>query len=320
MNRKQAMLVISALLIAGLFIASAFFTAVRQEEENGIQVVATFYPLAFFAEAIGGDRVSVTTLIPYNTEVHSWQPSTQDIVKVDKADLFIYNGAGLEPWVEEDLLPAVNTQNKVIVECTKGLDLLPLPGEETAGGENDTGEGDHHGTYDPHTWIDPVIARMEAEAILAGLEEADPSNASYYRENADSLFDRFDDIIQEYSVQLANKTVDKIITSHAAYRYLGERYGFQVIGVVGLSADEQPSTSTLAGIADIMEKENITTLYTTPAFSDAYVMSLKSTLEEETGMEVTILPLYTMTGPIDGMDYFDMEEKNLENLKIGLGV
>ena len=305
MKKGTAVAIISLAILMPSIIMSG---CLDNSHDNRLNVVVTFYPLAFLTEMIGGDNVTVTTLIPQNTEVHTWEPKTSDIVKADDAGLLIYNGAGLERWIG-DLFTSINMKNKVIVDCTENVSLLDINSMNYTNNADNT---------DPHTWLDPVNAKEEAKAILNGLCKADPNNSTFYHERAKTVFAKLDELNNSFEENLSNKSVDEIIAAHDAYRYLGKRYGFNATGIVDISGDKQPSTSEMDKIATYMEEKNIYTLYTTPEFSDAYVQSLKNTLEEDTGHNVTILPLYTMTGEINGMNFYEMNEKNIENLKVGL--
>ncbi|NIN65997.1 MAG: zinc ABC transporter solute-binding protein, partial [Anaerolineae bacterium] len=191
MNSSQRLLLVGIVVVLTVGTAGtvAYTLATRQEAgEDRLSVVATFYPLAYLAERIGGDHAVVRTLIPHNSELHAWEPSTSDILAVEESDIFVYNGAGLEPWVVQDILPAITTDDKVIVDATKDLDLPA--------------------SLDPHTWIDPVLAKGEAEVILEAYVEADPTRAGAYQANAQQLFSKFDAIISSYESELVDAELD----------------------------------------------------------------------------------------------------------------
>ncbi|MDH7556373.1 MAG: metal ABC transporter substrate-binding protein [Candidatus Methanosuratincola sp.] len=284
-----------------------------QLQEGKVSVVATFYPLAYMVQEIGGDHVSVRVLIPYNTEVHSWQPSVSDMIALANADLIVLNGAGLEPWFKEKVLPSLNLTRTVVLDTTEGLELLAL-GED----EHEADEHGHGGEYDPHTWISPYMAERQAERIYSALVEVDPKNSDYYSVRWESLKARLNSLDAQYQQGLANRSRNEIITSHGAYGYLCSRYGFEQHSVIGLTADKQPSVQELRALVDLMVGHNISVLYVDPAYSTSYMDTLKSELEGQTGMEVKILKLYLGLGPIDGKDYLDQLASNLESLKSGL--
>ncbi|MCX8182546.1 MAG: zinc ABC transporter substrate-binding protein [Candidatus Methanomethyliaceae archaeon] len=278
-----------------------------------VKVLATFYPLAYLAEEIGGERVAVKTLIPYNTEVHSWQPSISDMIAVSGADMIILNGGGLDWWME-DILNSVNVSGKIVVNTTKGLELIPLIND----GANEMSGAQSRGKYDPHTWLSPYMAARQAEKIFSALTEKDPSGREYYQARFEALKKRLEDLDAKYQKDLLNKTRDIIIVAHEAYGYLAARYGFRQQGVVGISAEQQPSVQVIKDLVDVMTEYNIKVIYLDPAYSDSYVMMLKREVEARTGWEVRVMRLYLALGPVDGRDYMGQIEANLEALKAGL--
>lgn len=298
---------------------------IENQQQEGVRIVATFYPLAFFAQEIGGDRVHITQLIPDNTELHAWQPTPSAILAANKADILLYNGAHLDHWFEEEILPNINQIGKIIIETTKNIELLEKPeknhetDEEDIENYHDDEHDDHApGLYDPHTWISPFIAKQQAEAIYNGLIQRDPGNYEYYTQRWNQLQQKLQTTDELYKEQLLTKQKDIIIVTHTAFGYLADRYGFHQQGVIGLSADEQPSASTIAALVNTMIEQEIYVIFIDPVYSDSYAQTLKNTLELKTKQSVQILRLYLIAGEIDGLDYFTQLERNLQNLKIGL--
>ena len=310
MNRKQKTLIITTILIIALLITatSAFFSTKQQTSK--LQVAASFYPLAFFSQEIGGEQVQVTQLAPSNTEIHTWEPSASDITAAEDADVIVYNGAGIDQWMQNELLPALsNAKTRLTVDTTSGLPLLLT--SETSG-ENETGPND------PHTWVSPYMAKLQAEKIYNALVQRDPTHESYYTNNWQNLKNTLEQIDNNYTAALATKQKNTIFVSHAAYGYLAYRYNFEQQGVIGLSADEQPSAATIANILNLMEQHQTYVVYVDPIYSQNYAQTLKTELETQTGHPVTILKLYLMLGPTDGNNYLDQQTLNLQNLKTGL--
>ncbi|MDI9643677.1 MAG: metal ABC transporter substrate-binding protein [Candidatus Verstraetearchaeota archaeon] len=313
MKQRQALFLVAvSITIVIIAIGAYAMGGVPNSGEGKLKVVATFYPLAYITQEIGGDRVSVRSLIPYNSEVHSWQPSVADMLAIEEADAVVFNGAGLESWLN-NLLGSVNVTGKVLVDTTAGLDLLHI--EESEG--DDHGHA-HEGDLDPHTWVSPYMAERQAERVYLVLVDLDPTNAAYYRQRWESLRDRLSSLDNAYQSGLANKTKPGIIVSHGAFGYLAHRYGFEQYSVIGISADRQPSVQDLTSLVSKMIESNISVLYVDPAYSDAYIVTLRSELERQTGMDVKILKLYLGLGPSDGKDYIGQLESNLESLKDGL--
>jgi len=308
MDRRLTIILV-IIAVATAAIAIAYTLTQQQTSSDKLNVVATFYPIAYMAEQIGGDKVQVTTLIEPGAEVHSWQPSAGDIANCSDADVIIYNGAGLDNWLQEDILPSINTEGKTIVDTTEDVSLFKNTEAE---------EIEEHGVYDPHTWLSPYEAQQQAEAVYNALAEADPANEPYYTANWQTLSKKLSDLDAAYTQQLSAKTKSTIFVTHDAFGYIARRYGFEQEGIIGISADEQPSTQTLTDIITLMEETDTYTFYIEPGYSDAYVQTVKTELETRTGQTVQILKLYHLNGPQDGYDYIGLMEKNLESLRLGL--
>jgi len=311
MNKRQKFFVIATItIVLTAMVAAAYYSILQKEMEvDKLKVVASFYPLAFFAQEIGGEQVTVRQLIPDNTEVHTWQPSFADILAVDEADVIIYNGASLDHWFEDDILSIVDSSDKIIVETTNGVNLLETEPEHA---------DEHEELYDPHTWISPFLAKQQAQNIYEALIQKDPNHQEYYSERWQKLRTRFEELDSNYLTGLSTKTKEEIFVAHSAFGYLADRYGFKQHGVIGISADEQPSASVYVSLVDMMMEHEIYVVYVDPVYTDESAQTLKNDLETRTDQNVQILKLYFMLGTIDGLDYFGQQEKNLENLKIGL--
>jgi zinc transport system substrate-binding protein len=313
MNKHQKLFVVTtAIILLTAVFATVFHSLQNKTEDNKLKVVASFYPLAFFAQQIGGEEVTVKQLIPDNTEVHTWQPSFADILAVDEADVIIYNGASLDHWFEDDILLVIDSSNKIIVETTDGIQLLETEQE------TDEHNHEHEGLYDPHTWISPFIAEQQAQKIYEALIQKDPNHEGYYSERWQNLKTRFEELDSKYLTGLSTKNKEDVFVAHSAFGYLADRYGFKQHGVIGISADEQPSASVYANLVDMMIEHETYVVYVDPVYSGESAQTLKNELKRLSGQNVQILKLYFMLGTIDGLDYFGQQEKNLENLKIGL--
>jgi zinc transport system substrate-binding protein len=311
MNKRQLLFLIATItIVLTAVVAAAYYSILQKEMDCGkLKVVASFYPLAFFAQEIGGEEVTVRQLIPDNLEVHTWQPSFADILAVDEADVIIYNGASLDHWFEDDILPIIDSSDKIIVETTEGVKLLETEPENA---------DEHEELYDPHTWISPFIAKQQAQKIYEALIQKDTAHEEYYTERWQNLKTRFEELDNKYLTRLSTKNKEEIFVAHSAFGYLADRYGFKQYGVIGISADEQPSASVYANLVEMMVEHEIYVVYVDPVYSDESAQTLKNELKRLSDQDVQILKLYFMLGTIDGLDYFGQQEKNLENLKIGL--
>jgi zinc transport system substrate-binding protein len=318
MNRKQKALFGSTILTTVILIVAVFAFSAATPPMNKLQIVATFYPLAFLTQEVGGEHVQVTQLVPSNTEVHAWEPSASDIISTEKADIIVYNGAGLDHWIEDDILPALsNTKARIIVDTTEGLPLLNGKTENNEH-ENEHGHGHSHGFYDPHTWVSAHIAKLQAEKIYDAIVQKDPIHESYYSDRWLNLKNRLEQIDANYTAALSLRQKNRIFVSHEAFGYLAHRYGFEQHGVIGLSADEQPSVVTITRILNLMLEHETYVVYVDPVYPQVYAQTLRNELQTQTGHSVTILELYLILGPVNGKNYFEQQLFNLESLKVGL--
>ena len=311
MNKRQKIFLTLIFLIILLTTLVIIFYSTQNNVENGkLKLVATFYPLTFFAKQIGREKVTVIQLIPDNMEVHNWQPSFADILALEEAEIIIYNGGPIDKWFEDDVLTIIDSSNKIIIETTKGIQPLEI--------KQNGHEKIHNKQYDPHTWISPVIAIEQAHCIYEALLKKDPSQAAYYTESWLDLKTKLEELDNNYINGLSIKVKEDIFVAHSAFGYLADRYNFQQHGVIGISADEQPSTSKYWDLVQMMIEHQIYVVYINPIYSREYVETLKIELERLSNQNVQILKLYFMLGEVDNLDYFKQHEKNLENLRIGL--
>jgi zinc transport system substrate-binding protein len=208
----------------------------------------------------------------------------------------------------------LDIEGRVVVDTTEGLDLLDAHGGEGSG----DGDGHGHAGMDPHTWLSPRMALGQAEAIYLALREVVPDGT--VDSNWDGLRNRLEALDGEFTTTLANATLEGIIVPHEAYGYLAHAYGFHQHGVIGVSAEEQPSVAAISDLVDLMEEEGIYSVFVDPVYSDDYSRTLKEELESRTGRDVGLLTLYFCLGPVDGMDYLEQMGANLEALALALEV
>ena len=263
-------------------------------------VVATIYPLWEFSRQIAGDRADVVALVPAGVEPHDWEPAPRDVGQVQRAAVFVHTGTDLDGWAEK-LLADLPERRGVVVNARGGLRLL------TVGG-----------TTDPHVWLDPTLARAQALAIAAGLEQADPANRATYAKNAEAFVARLDALDREFAGGLADCARREIVTSHAAYGYLARRYRLTQVPVMGLSPEAEPSPADLAAIVRTARRLKVTHVF----FETLVSPRLAETLAREIG--AVPLPLDPIEGvsPAEaaaGAGYLKLMRANLANLRTALG-
>lgn len=273
--------------------------------ENQLHVVATVYPLAAFAEEVAGDQARVTTLVQAGSDPHSWEPTAATVRAVGDADVFLFNGTGLEPWVDR-LLGSVDTPPPAIAVSAA------LPGQEP-----DVHDAGEHGHGDPHVWLDPVLAQQQVAVIAEALAEADPANGALYADNARRLQQKLRDLDGDFRTLAACPEQTIVITS-PYFTHPAARYGLQVIAATTNSGhDTELRPGELARLISDMRAANIRHI-----FAETADDRMANTIARETDGTVLVLhPLESLTRieQAAGADYFTLMEANLNNLRTGLG-
>lgn len=288
--------------------------------EKKIKIVATIYPLAEFSSRIVGNKASVTQLLPPGREPHHWEPSPADMKQIYDAQVFIYHGAGIEPWAEK-ILPVLRERKIKIIKATEKTDLLTFAEEQSLGVTKFLGvrttEDQHNDvdqeSVDPHAWLDPVLAKSIVSFIAGEMAAVDTANADYYQRNAQAVLDELEQIHQEYSMAASQFKSRDLVVSHAAFGYLANRYGLCQIPILGLTPEQEPDAATLARVIDFTRKQNIKCIF----FEAMVSPRVAETIARETGGKTLVLhPIGALTEEENkkGLDYFDLMHQNMENL------
>lgn len=332
-RRRHMKLLLSGLLVLSLLILSACGQSNSESAklvEGKVNVITSFYPVYAFTSTIGGEDANVINLLPTGVEPHDWTPKSQDIVNTSKAQLFLYNGAGLEGWVP-NFLKSLNSDTKVkSVAVSEGVTLLTAEGDDGHGhGEEQVDEhsdehadeanaediANHH--VDPHTWVSPKSAMVMAENIKNSLVEVDPAHKEGYEQRYEELRTKLETLDQHFTDELSNVPNKEIVVSHQAFGYLARDYGLTQHAIMGLSPDAEPTGQDIVKLAKLVKDEGIKYIFFEELVSD----KLAKTLANEAGVETMVLnPVEGLTKEqaTNGDDYFTLMEKNLQNLLIAL--
>jgi len=272
-------------------------------QSEKITVVASFYPLAEFAQHVGKEKVAVATIIPAGVEPHDFEPTLQNVLIIQKSAVFIYNGAGFEPWIEK-LLPDMQKTDTIVVNVSKDLVLL----------QGDVEEGT---IFDPHVWLDPVLAGKQVDAISKALINANPQNKTFYEANAEDYKKKLADLDADFQNGLKSCATRDVIVSHEAFGYLAKRYNFTILSITGIFPDEEPSPQKMAEIVEFAKKNTVEYIF----FETLLHPRLSETIAKEIGAQTLVFnPLEGLTNEdiAQGKNYLSIQRQNLVNLKIAL--
>ncbi|EEL45906.1 Laminin-binding surface protein [Bacillus cereus Rock3-42] len=306
--------IFSFLLIFTLSFTGCSNTKEGNAKKDGkLTVYTTIFPLADFAKKIGGDYVTVEAIYPPGADSHTFEPSQKQTVKVAKADLFVYNGAELEPFAEK-MEKSLQKENVKIVNASKGIELRTSTEEE----HHDHGDGhkeeEHHHDKDPHIWLDPTLAMKQAEKIKNALVALQPDHKQEFEKNFAALQTKFTDLDDQFKAVVSNAKTKDILVSHAAYGYWEQRYGLKQIAIAGISASDEPSQKQLADITKTVKEHNLKYIL----FETFSTPKVASVIQKETGTKVLRLNHLATISEDDAKsnkDYFTLMEENVNTLK-----
>lgn len=292
-----------AALALGASIALAFSgcgsqTPAKQDTTEKIKVVASFDAMKEITQAIGGNKVDVTTIIPEGIEPHDYELKTSDVQKLQEAKLFVYNGLGMEAWADKAIQTA-SADNLMSVALAEHVQPIELTDPE---------EIEEHGAYDPHAWLGLTSAKEEASAVKDALIKISPEDKEYFEKNYMAFADEIDKIQEEYMKKVANATRKEIVTGHAAFGYLCRDLGISQESVEDVFASGEPSAQKLAELTDFCKAHNVKVIFTEDLVSPA----VSETLAKEAGAKAEAI--HTIESAEDGMTYLARMKDNLNKI------
>jgi zinc transport system substrate-binding protein len=291
MIKKIVATVLLVMIVAGSI--AAVTHSKSTDNSKRLKVAASYYPLYDFAKQVAGNKADIQNLTPVGTEPHDYEPSPSVLISAERSDVFVYNGGHMEPWAQKFLTDYDHTA----VKASQGITLK-------------TGQ-------DPHFWLDPVLAQKIVDSIRDGLSKADPANKTYYAQNASAYKKKLATLDKAYRAGLASCQQHTVISSHEAFSYLADRYGFTVESIAGISPEEEPSISRLADLSNLVKASGIHYVF----FESLVSPRLADTIAHETGAKTLVFDPIEGLSETDqklGKNYIGIQYENLANLKKAL--
>jgi zinc transport system substrate-binding protein len=295
-------------------------------DDGRVDVVASFYPMEFLAEEIGGEHVDVTPLTSPGVEPHDLELTPKQVGQLGDADLVVYL-KGLQPAVDEAV---EQTEVEHVAEATSYTSLekhggheghdhgVERGGEEHGHEEGGGHEGHDHATEgggDPHVWLDPVRYAEVAEGVGKQLAKADPSHEKAYRENTERLVDRLATLDGEFRTGLQDRKTDTFVTTHAAFGYLADRYGLHEESISGVDpASGSISAAHIKNLHEIVKEDDVSTVFFPSRASD----EAAETLAQDLGLRTGVLSSLETVDDSGDQDYFSVMHQNLQALRTAL--
>jgi ABC-type Zn uptake system ZnuABC Zn-binding protein ZnuA len=257
----------------------AVLSAVSLQAGEKLQVVATTSIVADIARNVGGERISLSFLLPVGTDPHTFEPTPRDAATISRAHVILANGAGLEAFLERLLSSAGG--HVPVVDCSSGLALRRMSGPEAA----------QHGGVDPHTWNTAANARQFAANIARAFSVLDPANASAYQANASAYQAQLQELDAWIKAQIDTLPAGQrnLVTDHDSFGYYADAYGLQVVGTVipSYSTESAPSAQQIAALSEAIRKTGARAIFVDTTVNPALAQRIAS----DTG--IRLVPLFS---------------------------
>jgi zinc transport system substrate-binding protein len=302
----------TALVLTATACGSSSGAASGAPTAKGGAVVTSFYPIQFATQQITGGTLPVSVLTKPGAEPHDLELAPQDIASMTSARLVVY-ADGFQPAVDEAM---AEVDPASVLDVADAAQLTLTATEEGHEGESAEEHDAHdHGGNDPHFWLDPQRYAAVAKAIGTRLATDDPANAAAYQKNTAAFVAELTTLDGELKTGLASCRSKVLVTSHAAFGYLAQRYGLEQHGITGISPEAEPSAAGLKQISDLVRSKGVGTIYQETLVEPHFAQTVAGT----TGVKVATLdPLEGITGESAGKDYFEVMRSNLTALQKGL--
>ncbi len=319
----------STVQIIFAFLLLAFLPPVSAAEDSGrLKAVATIFPLFDFTREVGGDKVEVSMLLPPGVEAHSFEPRPQDIIRLGNADVILWAGDCMEPWMDE-ILAGLQARPREIVDASKAADLLSCEGEDHEGHTGDEKKAhvcsdktcghSHHGGIDPHYWLDFTNCRKIVSQIESALSKKSSKDAEYFKSRAENYAKRLDELDRKFSDTLGKcKGATIFYGGHFAFAYLAKRYGLSHKSPYkGFAPDAEPSPKDIAEMIKNMRQSGAKYIF----HEELIDPRVAKALAEETGAQLLLLHgAHNISAKElqDGTTFISIMDANLERLRTGL--
>ncbi len=292
-------------IVAGFFL----FEKNTQEPGNKLTVVTTLFPLYDMAKNVGEGKAEVALLLPPGVEAHTFEPKPSDIVKINNADIFVYTGSEMEPWVG-DILKSLDNQNLIVVDAGANTNKIQATFHD---------EDEPVGAIDPHIWLDFDNAKIMVDNITNAFVKKDFQDSDFYLKNSVDYKVKIDDLDKKFGSALSScKTKTLVYGGHYAFGYLAKRYGLNYLSAQGVSPNSEPTAKDLINLVDQIKKNNIMYVF----YEELSSPKIAQTISSETNAQMLLLNAghnLSRDQFESGVSYFDILNSDLENLKIGLG-
>lgn len=292
---KKALILI--IIVLAVFIGEiVIFDENGHAQEAKPYIAVTNFALYDIATHVVGEKVEVKKLIPFGVDAHTYMPSVKTMSELSNAELFLFIGLGMEPWIKKE---------------KNGLDMSRFV-QLKAQSCSHKDEHEHgKGSLDPHYWLSIENMILMTRVLVTKAAEHFPEQSAEFHKNAQAYIEKLRELDTEFKERLAHCKRTEIVLNHNAFSYLAQSYGFTSHSVTGLSPDEQASAKQMREIIDLVKNEGIEIIF----FESFVSPKVSETIAKETGARVDSLqPLANVTEDEAGRGYIGLMRENLDKL------
>lgn len=280
-------------------------TAAAENNTDRLQVVTTFTVIADMAQNVAGTTAEVVSVTKPGAEIHNYQPTPQDIVRTDKAQLVLWNGLGLELWFEKFLQQLGDVPSAVVTDGIEPIDIH---------------QGPYSGKPNPHAWMSPSDALVYVDNIAKAMATADPNNASTYNDNAAAYKEKIKQLADPLREQLESIPEQHrwLVTSEGAFSYLARDFNLKELFLWPINADQQGTPAQVKNVIDTVNEHNIRTVFSESTISPKSAQQVARETGAHYGGVLYVDSLSEADGPVP--TYLSLLQKTTETVVTGLMV
>ena len=288
---KKFLLKASMVLLLPIMLVGCGSEENKSSKESGkVEVTASISPIKEFTELIGGDKIEVTSLVPDNAEPHDIDLKPRDFEKLTKSKLFIYNGLGMEDWLDE-VKEQISEDKIKYVDTSENGNVIKTDGK-----------------IDPHQWLSLKEAINQCNNIKLALSEVDPNNKDYYEENYEKVKNDFEELYNEYLPKFQSLEHKNFVTSHEAFGYLCRDFGLKQQALNDLFGEGELTAKKIEDLVKYCDDNGVNTIFSEEEDSQKEAQTLANEINGE------VKPLYTLETKVEGKSYLEVMKINLEEI------
>lgn len=283
-----------ATFISSLLLVTSFVGCTKSSiktDSDKLKVTVSINPLKEFAEAIGKDKIDVNVMVPEGMEPHDFEPKSKDLVELNKSSIFVYNGFGMEEWLDK-VEETIEDKDKIqLVDSSKGIEQIKTDGK-----------------VDPHIWLSLKNAETQSYNIKEALVKADSKNKDFYEKNYKEFTDKLEKLYEDNKIKFSELKTKDFVTGHEAFGYLCRDLGLKQMSVEDVFAEGEITPQKLKDLVEFCKANNIKTIFSEQLASP----KVSQTLANEVGAKIQ--PIYTIESKEDNKDYYESMKDNLDNI------